>query len=663
MSKQFTKVLALGLAAMMVLSGCGGTSTETKTPEESTAEKAEQQQEQTQEQQAGEETKHELKEVVIPVISTEEIETFNFLHSQRTEDSRVLVNLWDGLLTSNSRGEIVAGIADEWGTEDGGLTWKFHLRDGVKWVDVNANEKADCTAEDFATGLEWVLNFHKNESINTSLAMGMIKGAEEYYEYTKALSKEEAQALTAGEGSKFRETVGMEVVDKNNIVFHCISEKPYFEGVATSTCVYPLSQALVDELGVDGVNGMNNENMWYNGAYTLTSYIQGNEKIFTKNPKYWDADSVRFDTATHRMVESWDTAYQLYQAGEVDYVKLTESMIKTISENPNHEFYKYMVPDKPSSSSYQMHWNYAKNKEDGTVDTNWNTAIANEAFRKSIYYGLDLTGFFGRFNALEPLQCENNAFTCRNLVRTSDGTDYVDLVEERLQLPKSNGETPRRYDPEKAAEYKKQAMEELSALGVTFPVEIDYYIAGSDQTKLDNTLVLQNSFENCLGSDYVKFNIKTYISSLGKEVREPRLHSFIISGWSTDYNDPKGYLDSTVIGNDNAWYADSYSNINKVEENDVTKELLDSYRTYTKMVEEADKITKDMDARYEAFADAEAYTLEKAHMLPCYYNVGWCLTRYNVHAEFSGSRMKNWETKADGYTVDEVKEILAAQGK
>ncbi|MDQ9889248.1 hypothetical protein, partial [Acinetobacter pittii] len=67
----------------------------------------------------------------------------------------------------------------------------------------------------------------------------------------------------------------------------------------------PLAQGLVDELGVDGVNAMNNENMWYNGAYTLTSYIQGNEKVFTKNPKYWDTESVRFDTATHRMVESW----------------------------------------------------------------------------------------------------------------------------------------------------------------------------------------------------------------------------------------------------------------------------------------------------------------------------------------------------------------------
>lgn len=660
MSKQFTKVLALGLAAMMVLGGCGGTSTETKAPEDATAEKQEQQDEQ---QQTGPEATRELKEVVIPKIATGEIETFNFLHSQRAEDSTVLLNLWDGLLTSNSRGEIIAAVADEWGTEDGGLTWKFHLRDGVKWVDVNANEKADCTAEDFATGLEWVLNFHKNESVNTSMPIEMIKGAEEYYEYTKTLSEEEARALTAGEGSKFREMVGMEIVDKNNIIYHCVSEKPYFDTLATSNCLYPLAQGLVDELGVDGVNAMNNENMWYNGAYTLTSYIQGNEKVFTKNPKYWDTESVRFDTATHRMVESWDTAYQLYQTGDVDYVKLTESMIKTISENPDHELYQYMVPDKPSTMSYQFHWNYAKNKEDGTPDTNWNTAIANEAFRKSIYYGLNLYDYFGRFNAVEPLQCENSSYTCRNLARTSDGVDYVDLVEERMGLPESDGKNPRRYDAEKGAEYKKQAIEELTALGVTFPVDVDFYVPGANQTQLDNALVLQNSFDKYLGSDYVKFNIKTYISSFSKEVREPRVQSFCINGWGADYNDPKNYLGQTVIGNDNAWYSSAYSNINKVEENETNKELLDSYRTYTKMVEEADKITKDMDARYEAFADAEAYTLEKAHMLPCYYNVGWCLTRYNVHAEFSGSRMKNWETKADGYTVDEVKEILAAQGK
>ena len=126
------------------------------------AEKPQQQQEQSEP-----EAKRELTEVVIPKIATGELETFNFLHSQSAEDAAVLLNLWDGLLTSNSRGGIIAAVADEWGTEDGGLTWKFHLRDGVKWVDVNANEKADCTAEDFATGLEWVLNFHKYEFPST----------------------------------------------------------------------------------------------------------------------------------------------------------------------------------------------------------------------------------------------------------------------------------------------------------------------------------------------------------------------------------------------------------------------------------------------------------------------------------------------------------------
>ena len=60
------------------------------------------------------------------------------------------------------------------------------------------------------------------------MPMEMIKGAREYYEYTKTLSEEEGYALTSGEGSKFREMVGIEVLDEHNLIYHCISEKPYF---------------------------------------------------------------------------------------------------------------------------------------------------------------------------------------------------------------------------------------------------------------------------------------------------------------------------------------------------------------------------------------------------------------------------------------------------
>ena len=73
----------------------------------------------------------------------------------------------------------------------------------------------------------------------------MIKGAKEYYEYTKTLSEEEAKALTAGEGSKFREMVGLETPDDYTVIYHCITEKPYFDSLASYVCLYPMSQAMV----------------------------------------------------------------------------------------------------------------------------------------------------------------------------------------------------------------------------------------------------------------------------------------------------------------------------------------------------------------------------------------------------------------------------------
>ena len=328
-----------------------------------------------------------------------------------------LCNLTDPLLELDSYGKLAPCVAKEWGTEDGGLTWTFKLRDNVKWVDVNGNEKADCIAQDFLTGLEWVLNFHKNDSSNTSMPIEMIKGAKEYYEYTKTLSKEEADALTAGEGSKFREMVAAEAKDDYTLVYTCMEPKPYFDTVTTYSCMYPMSQSMVDELGgPDAVKAMNNENMWYNGCYTMTSYVQNNEKVFTKNPLYWDTECKLFDTVNVRLVESNDIAFQLYQSGELDEVLLTESNLKTISSNENNEYYNYLVEKPADKYSYQIHFNFDKYNEDGTKDDNWNTAIANEAFRLSWYYGLNLSEYYKRFNAINPMSCENECFTMKGLV-------------------------------------------------------------------------------------------------------------------------------------------------------------------------------------------------------------------------------------------------------
>ena len=655
MKKTVSKLLALAMAASLV-SGNSGNSEETtgaSGSEESTSASSE----------------NEIKDLVIPRLASRELETFNILYTQRAEDGENLTSLVDGLLESNPKGELVPCIAEEWGTEDGGLTWTFKLREGVKWVDVNGQEKADCVAQDFATGLEWVLNFYKNDSSNTAMPIEMIKGAKEYYEYTKTLSEEEAKALTAGEGSKFREMVGLETPDDYTVVYHCVTEKPYFDSLASYVCLYPMSQAMVDELGgPDAVRSMNNENMWYNGCYTMTSYIQGNEKIFTKNPMYWDTEAKLFDTVTVKMVESNDVAFQLYQTGDVDYVQLGEAQVNTIAKDANNEFHDYLVPDVPSHFSYQMQFNYNKNKEDGTPDTNWNTAIANEAFRLSWYYGIDFTNYWKRVNAINPMSCENNFYTMKGLVYTSDGTDYTDLVRKEMGMTDENGTTPIRLDAEKAEQYKQQAIEELTAQGVTFPVEADFYISASSQTALDSANVLAQVFSDCLGDDYVKLNIKTYIQSSRNEVSVPHLHSFMINGWGADYGDPQNYLGQMTYGEDNAYYSQEYNYINEVEETEATKALIDTYKEFTTLVNEANAITDDLDARYAAYAKAEAYMLQHAIVLPCYYQIGWCLSRVDNDTKMQpmfgsvGDKMKNWGSNADGYTSEEkgVAEQVAA---
>ena len=655
MKKKLSRLLALALAAALTLSGCSSGTTEEP---ESTAEAPSSATQEEQESQG-----EAIEDLVIARLSTAEMQTFNILYSQTMEDFANLCNMVDSLMEIDNYSRIVPCIAESYTTNEDKSVWTFQIRDGVKWVDVNGNEKADCTSQDFATAMEWILNFHKNESSQTSDFLIMLEGANEYYEYTKTLSEEEAFALTAEEGSVFKEMVGVETPDANTLIYRCIGSRPYWDSL--STCLWPMSQAMVDELGGPaGVKAMNNENMWYNGCYTMTSYVQGNEKIFTKNPLYWDQDCELFNTVTVKMVESNDTMYQLYQSGEIDTVTLTESNLKTIYDDPENPYHDYLV-ENPATGTYQIHFNYDKHLEDGTPDVNWNTAIANEAFRLSWYYGLDLTEYWKRTNSINPLSCENEFYSMTGLAYTSDGTDYTELVRQELGLPEIDGQTVARLDADKAEQYKQQAIEELTALGVTFPVEMDLYITANNQTVMDHARVLQQVYSDCFGDDYIKLNIKSYVSNLISEVLTPKLHSFYEDSWVPDYGDPKTFLDQEVMGSDSAFYANILTNINSVEESEATKDLLETYRTFTEMVDQASQIYDDNDKRLQAFAEAEAYMIENALVIPSYYPVSLCLTKIDpystVNAIFAwqNGKMKNWETNADGYTTAEIEAIKA----
>lgn len=649
MRKKTARAAALALTAAMALTACGGGQTADNGGSTGNT---------TTETGGGEASASAIKDLVTYETPNREQESFFILNTEKANDLNVLCNMYSPLIEVDNMGKLQPAVATEWGTEDGGLTWTFKLRDDVKWVDINGNEKADCTAQDWITAMEWVLNFHKNSGNNTSMPLALIAGAEDYYNYTKELPAEEAMALDT---SKMLEMVGIEAPDDYTLIYHCAQNAPYFDTVATSACLYPISQGLIDELGVENMVGMTNENMWYNGPYFETTFTMNNEKVLTANPTYWDKDAVLFDTVTVRMVDP-TLQYQLWQNGELDNIELSEADLRTIYDDENNADHGFLAETRPKKYSYQMHFNFDKKLEDGTPDENWNKAVANEAFRLSMYYGLDLNKYWARTNFIAPLHCENVAYTMKGLLYYSDGTDYVDKVVEKLGLPESDGTSSRRYDAAKAEEYKKQAMEELAAKGVTFPVNIDYYIIAGDQNALDKATVLKQVFAEGLGEDYINFNIKTYVSSQSKEVVQPALGSFYINGWGADYGDPANFIDQERYGYDQAYYSMNYSRINEATDED----LIATYKEFSELAEKAGEIYDDTDARYDAYADAEVYLLQHALTIPMEYEVKWQLTKVNDYSKMNAMygaqnyTYKNWETSVDAYTTEQYEAFQAA---
>ena len=612
-----------------------------------------------------------LKEFISFESGNRELESWNMLYTQKAEDANVVTNLWDGLLSFDCYGKVVPAIASSWEHNEDATVWTFHLRDDVDWVDCNGEVKAHLTSKDFLVGFEWVMNAIKNEANNTSMPNDTIVGAYEYYELTKEAGDAAADMtyedmLAAG--------VGIEAPDDYTLVFTCPSACPYFDTVAAYNSFYPVAPALIEELGIDGFRSCDNTTMWYNGPYVVEEYIQGNTMSYIPNPSYYDAANVsRFERFTVTMISDGSISLQLYQSRELDEVDLGESNITTIQSDPSNEYNQQLCEKRAKKFSYCFIFNYDKKNTDGTPDENWNKAIANKAFRQCFSKGMVLNKFFARYNPINPLKCENDFFTMKGLCYTSDGTDYTNLVAKEMGLDGEayDGKTMKRLRANNGdiTELKKQAMEELSAIGVTFPVHCSYYILAGSTSALDSATVLKQCFTDSFGDDFIVLDINTFVSSTMKEVVAPKLQSFVHMGWGADFGDPINFLTQIIVHDDNAYYSCNMTNIAGIVNNgpaSYQKDLVAAYEKFTDLVNEGRAIVDDTDARYAAFAKAEAYFLDENLIFPTVYDITWCLTHVNEYSKINAMygpcnyKAVNWETSEEAYTTEQYDEFAAA---
>ena len=612
-----------------------------------------------------------LKEFISFESGNRELESWNMLYSQRAEDANVVTNLWDGLLSFDCYGKVVPAIASSWEHNEDATVWTFHLRDDVDWVDCNGEVKAHLTSKDFLVGFEWVMNAIKNEANNTSMPNDTIVGAYEYYQLTKEAGDAAADMtyedmLAAG--------VGIEAPDDYTLVFTCPNACPYFDTVAAYTSFYPVAPALIEELGVEGFRSCDNTTMWYNGPYMVEEYIQGNTKSYIPNPNYYDAANVsRFERFTVTLISDGAISLQLYQNRELDEVDLGESSITTIQSDPSNEYNQQLCEKRAKQFSYCFIFNYDKMNTDGTPDENWNKAIANKAFRQCFSKGMVLNKFFARYNPINPLKCENDFFTMKGLCYTSDGTDYTNLVAKEMGLDGEayDGKTMKRLRANNGdiTELKKQAMEELSAIGVTFPVHCSYYVLAGSTSALDHATVLKQCFTDSFGDDFIVLDVNTFVSSTMKEVVAPKLQSFTHMGWGADFGDPINFLTQIIIHDENAYYSCNMTNIAGIVNNGPASyqtELVAAYEKFTDLVNEGRAIVDDTDARYAVFAKAEAYFLDENLIFPTVYDITWCLTHVNEYSKINAMygpcnyKAVNWETSEEAYTTEQYDEFAAA---
>ena len=519
--------------------------------------------------------KDSSKPVEYRTVYSGEIKTLNYLKTSETNEFAVAANLVDGLIEYDEYGVVKPGLAESWEPNADATVWTFKLREGVKWVDHEGKEVADVVAQDFVDGLNYVLDA-KNES-STAWIATVVKNGDAFYN---------------GEITDFTE-VGVKAIDETTLEYTLEGSTPYFLSMLNYVCFFPVNGAFLAEKGESF--GTTRENFLYNGAYILDKFEPQNERVLVKNSKYWDKDAVKIDRIRYKYnKEAASVAPEMFLRGEIDGATIPTSILdqwlkdeekKDLVRQNTNNFYTYF---------YALNFNPQFDAE--YAPENWKVAVNNKDFRKSLYHALDRVSAMLTVEPYNPQDLISNTITPKNFVDV-EGVDYT-LLEPLKAITENES-----FNADLALQHKEAAVAALTGKA-TFPVKVVLpYNSGSPEWA-NRSQVVEQQLEKLLGVDYIDVELYAGPATgfLG-EVRRPGKFSMIEANWGPDFADPSTYTDPFTEG----------GTYNKPE-------LAEGYNgEYQKLVDAA-KAEVEPAKRYELFAQAEAFLIEEAFVIP--YAVG-----------------------------------------
>ncbi|MFB0877144.1 peptide ABC transporter substrate-binding protein [Enterococcus lactis] len=593
-----------------------------------------------------------------------DLETLDYTFSSRKTNSDHYTNFVEGLLENDQYGNLKGDMAKSWEVSDDGLTYTYHLRKGVPWVDSEGNEYgADVTANDFVTGLKHAVDV---QSETLYIVADSIKGLSDYID---------------GKTNDFS-TVGVKAVDDYTVQYTLNKPEPFWNSKTTYGILYPINEEFLKSKGKD-FGKPTPDSILYNGPFILANNTAKSVIEYTKNESYWDPKNVHLDTVkwTYNDGSDPDGLFKSYENGEL-------SLARVYPNSPGYKDVTKAYPDgvtwsQTGGSTNNLTFNFNRGTFDATSKTtdkekeDTQKAILDRNFRLAILFGFDKKSY----NA-QSVGEEGATKALRNTLVPADfveigGKPYGDTVASKLKaldsdafgdVNLSDGQDGY-YNADKAKEYMEKAKTELEAKGVQFPIHLDMPVEETSEISVNMVKSLKKSVETSLGSDNVVVDIQllnkdkylaaTYQATTGQAGDFDITNA---SGWGPDYTDPSSYLniyDSRKGDMIHTLGLEASAVVQGTDPSTAAKKAI-NLSEYDALLDKAAAITDDLDARYTAYADAEAWLLDNALQVPIYADGG--TPRVTNVVPFSGpygwagiaaNKLKYVEVQSDIVTTDQ----------